>query len=162
MNLQLIDSTRSLPPWVSECSKKKWATTTVGHRSLLTDLVVLSLAAALGWPDPGFGGLSIPPAPTSAGATPMVVGAGIRDRSHPFKPLAKRDPSTSRGVLDDDPAILIDNAEEWIEGSTCPVLPAMEDFTADRFPVAMRLVIMIDDFAPAQPALIDWLHCYQC
>jgi hypothetical protein len=134
----------------------------VRDRSFLTELLVLSLAAALAWPGLASG------APSSASPTANVPSkatvnkAGILGRSRQVKSLAERDPSTPRGMLDDDPAILADNSEEWIEGSISLTLPAGGEFTCGTLPVTTHEVNQIIAPSLHHAAIIDLLCTYRC
>lgn len=96
----------------------------MGHRSFLTELLVLLLAAALGWPGWTCGAPSSSSKATSVRSRAVDRQACILGRSRQVKPVPEHDPLTRPAGLDDDPAIPADSSEEWIEGSTGLSLPA--------------------------------------
>jgi hypothetical protein len=134
----------------------------VRDRSFLTELLALMLAAALGWPGSGNGFPPKPPVTTGVRCHSTTIRAGTRAVSGQIKPIAEHDASTPRGVLDDDPAILADNSEEWIQGSTGCGLPAVGEFASRLICAKRRMAGAIADPALSQPALIDRLCRYQC
>jgi hypothetical protein len=140
----------------------KLATTAVGDRPFLTELLVLSLAAALAWPGLASGAPPSPAYTANVLSQAALNKAGILGKSRQIKPLAERDASTPRGVLDDDPVILADSSEEWIEGSTSFTLPAGGEFISGALPVTTLDVNLIKAPAPPHAALIDLLCTYQC
>jgi hypothetical protein len=79
-----------------------------------------------------------------------------------MRPLAERDPSTPRGALDDDPAILDNNAEEWIQDSGGIPPRPISDLAAGMHSLTTRVAGPSAEQAPTHPALIHWLCSYRC
>jgi hypothetical protein len=95
--------------------------------------------------------------------TQTAVGkAGILGRTRQVNRLTDSDSATPRGVLDDDPAILADSSEEWIEHSTSIAIPASGEFNCGTLPVTRHQVNLIIAPAPRDATLIDLLCSYQC
>jgi hypothetical protein len=92
------------------------AITAVGDRSFLTEILALMLAVSLVWPNAGS---TRSDQPTSSKC--QLIGERslgnplIRSQAQAFKPAPERQLFKHRGVLDDDPAVLADESEDWIE-----------------------------------------------
>jgi hypothetical protein len=133
----------------------------VGDRSFLTEIVALFLAISLAWPSSGYTRVGQAP---STSVVPVVTSSEghslIRARSQGLETVPERHASKLRGVLDDDPAMLSDDSEDWIEDSTgltaaYPAAPAHGSF----FMVASLLGV---NAGPPQTPPIHLLCRYQC
>jgi hypothetical protein len=139
------------------------AFTAVGDRSFLTEILALLLAASLAWPNSGYAR-----AGQVASSTPFPVIASsagdplFRARSQGFKPVPERHLLKFRGVLDDDPAMLSDDLEDWIEDfsglvAAYPATPAHGSFF-----MANPVVGMNAGLPPTPTSPIHVLCRYQC
>ena len=92
------------------------AITTVGDRSFLTEILALFLAAGLAWPSSGCTRSGQAAISTLVPVVASSVGHPLlRARSEGLKPAPERHLSKLGGVLDDDPAMLSDESEDWVE-----------------------------------------------
>ena len=137
-------------------------TTNVADRSFLSELLALLLAATLGWPCAGYGSPDKQSETTSGRSETAVAGARVRARCCEYKAVPVRQLTTPRGVLDDDPAILDDDSEDGIEGSSAFVPPSTAELAHGCYPVAVPSARVIGGLAATHAASIDFLCRYQC
>jgi hypothetical protein len=139
------------------------AITTVGDRSFLTEILALFLAAGLAWPGTGCTRSgqaaisSLVPVVASSVGHPL-----LRARSQGFKPAPERHMSKLRGVLDDDPAMLSDESEDWVEDFSGLVADYPADHAHGSFYLAVPVVGMNAGFPPTPTSQIHVLCRYQC
>ena len=137
------------------------ATSAVGDRSLLTELLAILLVANFVWPCAGYGSAGISSGPMRGHAESPVARAGLGVRSRDYKPFPGRRVSTPRGVLDDDPAILYDDSDDWIEGSTRLVPPPVAEAARSSFPVTVLFAGLTASRAAPHTAR-DFLGSFRC
>ena len=138
------------------------AITTVGDRSLLTELLVLVLAATFAFPCSACGSTSKDSSAVRVRSqTRPVNGQAADGRDQVKQPLLDRHHSKLRTVLDDDPAILGDS-EDWVEGPT-GFAPQNPDFPApDPLRVTNQRVGTMACPPHTHARLIQLLCIYQC
>jgi hypothetical protein len=134
----------------------------VGDRSLLTELLILLLAATFTWPCSGYGSPGKPSELASVQSKSQVAHAGVGTQAGEFKPAPERHHSVRRGVLDDDPAILDDNSEDWIEGPAGFALAFTAELAHGSFPMTIPCARLIAGLAATHAAPIDFSCCYRC
>jgi hypothetical protein len=136
------------------------AVTTVGDRSLLTEIVALLVAASIAWPGSGYTCARQAASATIVPVVASTVGHPLmRARNQGFKAVPERHLSKLGGVLDDDPAMLSD---DWIEDLTgllaaCPAAHAQGTFS-----MAAAVVAMNAGLPPTPRSPIHVLCRYQC
>jgi hypothetical protein len=139
------------------------AVTTVGDRSLLTEIVALLLAASIAWPGSGYTCARQAASATIVPVVASTVGHPLmRARNQGFKAVPERHLSKLGGVLDDDPAMLSDDSDDWIEDlpgllAACPAAHAQGTFS-----MAAAVVGMNAGLPPTPRSPIHVLCRYQC
>jgi hypothetical protein len=135
----------------------------VGDRSFLTEILAVLLAASVAWPSLGYTRTC---QSTSSVVVPVVASSAghplFRARSQGFKAVPERHPLKLRGVLDDDPAMVCDESEDWMEVFSClvaayPAAPAHASFFMPTPVVGMNA-----GFPPTPTSPIHVLCRYQC
>jgi hypothetical protein len=134
----------------------------VGDRSFVSSFLSLLLAATLVWPCGGYGSPGKPSESTNDRSEAPGVHVRVQGRSCEFKAVAGRHISTPRAVLDDDPAILGDDSEDGIKGSSTLVPPLKAEFAYGYFAVTAPLARLMAGLAATHAAPIDFLCSYQC
>jgi hypothetical protein len=134
----------------------------VGDRSFLSDLLSLLLVATLVWPCSGYGFPGKPSDVTSARAGIPLAHARVKAQSCEFKASPGRHFSTTRAILDDDPAILCDDTEDAIKGSAALMPSTTTELAYGCFAVTAPLARLIACVASSRAAPIDFLCSYQC
>jgi hypothetical protein len=134
----------------------------VGDRSLLTELLAILLVANFTWPCSGYGSLCTPSGPTHVYSGSSEAHSGVRVRSRDDKPFPERRVSTPRGVLDDDPAILCDDSEDWFEGCTRFVPAPMAELVHSSFVDMIPFAGFFAGRATTHTLPIDFLCSYRC
>jgi hypothetical protein len=86
----------------------------------------------------------------------------IRAGSQGFKPVSERHLSKLRGILDDDPAMLPDESEDWVEDFSGLVAAYPAAAAHGSFFMAAPVVVMNAGLAPTPTSPIDVLCRYQC
>jgi hypothetical protein len=139
------------------------AITAVGVRSFLTEILALLLAASMAWPNSDYtrtcqtaGSTALPAVASSAGQ-PL-----IRARSQGLKPVPERQPSKLRGALDDEPAMLPDESDDWNEDFSALVATYPAAAAHGSFFMATPVAGMNAGLAPTPTSPIDALCRYQC
>ncbi len=139
------------------------ASTTVADRSFLTDLLVLVLAATFVCPCSLYGSAGKPSDSTIAGREGRPDNArGMRASNHACQPAPDRHASKLRGVLDDDPAIVRDDSEDWLEGPTGFAPQYMAPPCAGFLPVIDQIVMTLAGPSRNPTWPIHFLCSYQC
>ena len=132
-------------------------------RSYFTEILALVLAASVAWPNSGFtrtgqAAISI----TSSVIESHLGDALFQAPNQGFKAVPERPLLKQRRVLDDDPAMLSDDSEDWIEDSNSlvaayPAAPAHGSFFTATLAVGMNAGVPPASTAPRQ------MFCrYQC
>jgi len=121
------------------------------------------LAASLVWPSSGFTGNG---RSANSIAVPIIASSvgqpQIRARSQGFKPVPDRHISKLRGVLDDDPAMLADEWEDWIEDSIGLVSAYLAAPAHASFFMATTVDGMCASLPSAPTSPLHVLCRYQC
>jgi hypothetical protein len=135
----------------------------VVDRSYFTEILALLLAASVGWPNSGFTRTGQAAISTTSSVIESHLGAALfLAPNQGFKPVPERHLLKQRRVLDDDPAMLSDDLEDWIEDSNglvaaYPAAPAHGSFFTATLAVGMNAGVPPASTAPRQ------MFCrYQC